>query len=69
PKRPLSAYMFYSMMVREKVKNDNPDATFGQIGNLIGEQWKALSDAEKQYYVDRSVGDLERYQRESKFYD
>lgn len=29
PKRPLSAYMFFSQDHREKVKTENPDAGFG----------------------------------------
>lgn len=30
PKRPLSAYMFFSQDQRATVKEDNPDASFGQ---------------------------------------
>lgn len=30
PKRPLSAYMFFSQDQRATVKEDNPDATFGE---------------------------------------
>lgn len=29
PKRPLSAYMFFSQDWRERVKEENPDAGFG----------------------------------------
>lgn len=29
PKRPLSAYMFFSQDWRERVKSENPDAGFG----------------------------------------
>jgi len=29
PKRPLSAYMFFSQEWRERVKAENPDAGFG----------------------------------------
>ena len=29
PKRPLSAYMFFSQDWRERVKDENPDAGFG----------------------------------------
>ena len=29
PKRPLSAYMFFSQDWRERIKNENPDASFG----------------------------------------
>lgn len=29
PKRPLSAYMFYSQSARATVKEENPEASFG----------------------------------------
>jgi hypothetical protein len=29
PKRGLSAYMFFSQANRQKIKEENPDATFG----------------------------------------
>jgi len=35
---------------REKVKAENPDITFGQIGKKLGEMWRALSDEEKAEY-------------------
>lgn len=33
PKRPLSAYMFFSQDWRERVKAENPDAGFGRSWN------------------------------------
>lgn len=47
PKRALSAYMFFSQDWRERVKAENPDAGFGEIGKLLGARWKELSDEEK----------------------
>lgn len=31
PKRNMSAFMFFSIENREKMKTDNPDATFGMF--------------------------------------
>ncbi|CAO3672075.1 unnamed protein product [Rhizopus stolonifer] len=47
PKRGLSAYMFFSQDNRAVVKEENPKATFGEIGKLLGEKWKNLTDDEK----------------------
>ncbi|CAO3592934.1 unnamed protein product [Absidia cylindrospora] len=47
PKRGLSAYMFFSQANRNKVKEENPDATFGQLGKILGQKWKEMSDEEK----------------------
>lgn len=47
PKRALSAFMFYSQKHRPLVKKENPEATFGEIGRILGEQWKALAAGDK----------------------
>ena len=47
PKRALSAYMFFSQDWRERIKTENPDAGFGEVGKLLGAKWKELDDAEK----------------------
>lgn len=47
PKRPLSAFMFYSQKTRPIVKQENPDATFAEVAKILGEQWKALDEKAK----------------------
>jgi HMG (high mobility group) box len=51
-KKPLSGFMLFSKEHRAKVKEDNPDITFGGVGKKLGEMWRALSDSEKQAYKD-----------------
>jgi len=51
-KRPLSAYMFFSQDWRERIKTENPDASFGEVGKLLGAKWKELDDTEKKPYHD-----------------
>lgn len=43
----LSAYMFFVQDYRERIKEENPEATFGDVGKLLGAKWKEMSDAEK----------------------
>lgn len=62
PKRPLSAYMWFANENRNTVRTDNPSATFGQIGRLLGEGWKALSEEEKEPYKKKSADDKKRYE-------
>lgn len=45
--------MLFSKEHRAKVKEDNPEITFGGIGKELGAMWRALSDKEKQAYKDR----------------
>jgi len=50
PKRPLSAFMIYSNDVRDSIMNANPNSTFGEIGSIIGEKWRSLSESQKEKY-------------------
>jgi len=61
PKKGLSAYMFFSQDQRTKIQAENPEAGFGEIGKLLGEAWKKLSDNEKKPYTDMAERDKQRY--------
>jgi len=69
PKRALSAYMFFSQDWRERIKTENPDAGFGEVGKLLGAKWKELDDGEKKPYVDQAARDKERADEEKAAYD
>ncbi|KAI8646161.1 high mobility group box domain-containing protein, partial [Parasitella parasitica] len=64
PKRGLSAYMFFSQDQRATVKEENPEASFGQIGKILGEKWKKMSDDEKKPYNKKAEADKKRYEDE-----
>jgi len=49
-KKPLKGFMLFSQEHRPKVKEENPDISFGQIGKKLGEMWRALNDEEKEKY-------------------
>ncbi|KAL3493649.1 high mobility group box domain-containing protein [Aspergillus germanicus] len=69
PKRGLSAYMFFANDNRDKVREDNPGITFGQVGKMLGEKWKALSDKERKPYDDKAAADKKRYEEEKAQYN
>ncbi|CAI7782391.1 unnamed protein product [Closterium sp. NIES-54] len=64
PKRPLAPYMFYCKEQREVVKSNNPDVSFGELGKILGAQWKELDDKEKRPYMKMAEDDKKRYQDE-----
>ncbi|KAJ2328872.1 Non-histone chromosomal protein 6 [Coemansia sp. RSA 2681] len=64
PKRALSAYMFFSKDQRQAVKDEFPDVSFGQIGKILGDKWKSLSDAAKAPYNAQCENDKVRYANE-----
>ncbi|KAI8449560.1 high mobility group box domain-containing protein [Phakopsora pachyrhizi] len=69
PKRPLSAYMYFSQDWRERIKAENPEVSFGEIGRLLGQKWKSLSDEEKKPYEDMAGRDKKRHEAEKAEYD
>jgi len=47
PKKPCSAFFHFSKKMRPRIKDENPEATFGQLGKIIGEQWSKLGADER----------------------
>jgi len=45
--------MLFSKEHRQKVKDENPDITFGGVGKKLGEMWRALTEEEKKGYKER----------------
>ena len=68
PKKGMSAFMLFSNEHRNKIKADNLEASFGEIGRKVGEAWKALSDKQKQTYVKKAEADKKRYESELQTY-
>jgi hypothetical protein len=62
-KRPLSAFMLYSNNKRDKVKEANPDASFGEIGKILGEKWRGISDERKANYEAQAKALKDEYEK------
>ncbi len=68
PKRGQSSFMFFSNEVRSKVKAENPELSFGELGKRIGEMFKALTPGQKEKYEKLASNDKLRYQDAMKAY-
>ena len=68
PKRNMSAYFLFSVHIRLTVKEENPEAAFGDIARIISAKYKALKDSERKVWEDKAAEDKERYQREMEAY-
>ena len=51
PKRAPSAYIIFCGEKREEVKKANPEATFGELGKLLGGLWSGMDEAAKKKYT------------------
>lgn len=69
PKRGLSAYMFFANEQRENVREENPGISFGQVGKILGERWKALNDKQRTPYEAKAATDKKRYEDEKQAYN
>ena len=68
PKRGLSAYMFFANDQRDNVRQENPDVSFGQVGKILGDRWKALTEKQRVPYEQKAADDKKRYEAEKAKY-
>jgi len=68
PKRARTAYMLFASGIRKKLAEEHPQASFGELGKLAGEQWKNLSEEDKQPFVDASKAEKVEAEKAMKDY-
>jgi len=61
PKRPRSAFMFFSQARRPALKKANPGLSFGELGRLVGKEWAAASDSTKSPFEKKAEDDKVRF--------
>mmetsp|Transcript_3036 Transcript_3036/g.3207 ORF Transcript_3036/g.3207 Transcript_3036/m.3207 type:complete len:87 (-) Transcript_3036:398-658(-) len=55
PKKAPSAYIIFCSDKRPEVRANNPEATFGELGKLLGKIWADMSEADKEMYRTRQA--------------
>ncbi|EPZ36642.1 hypothetical protein ROZALSC1DRAFT_26646 [Rozella allomycis CSF55] len=68
PKRPQSSYFIYANEHRDKVKQENPKISVGELSKLISARWNELSESEKKPYVEKAAKLKEAYNKEMEAY-
>eukprot|EP01025_Chloroclados_australasicus_P012162 TRINITY_DN1556_c0_g1_i1.p9 TRINITY_DN1556_c0_g1~~TRINITY_DN1556_c0_g1_i1.p9 ORF type:complete len:101 (+),score=18.27 TRINITY_DN1556_c0_g1_i1:131-433(+) len=68
PKKPMGAYMWFSKVKREEVKQKHPDKKVTEIGKVLGEMWRGLNDDQKKEYQDMAEQDKRRYEKDLSAY-
>ncbi|XGW14707.1 hypothetical protein V3C99_000742 [Haemonchus contortus] len=68
PDRPLVPYMRYSRKMWSKVRAENPDAQLWDIGKIIGQMWRDISDADKAVYQHEYEIEKVEYEKAFKAY-
>lgn len=68
PKRPTTAFFAFTNEIRASVRQEFPEASLGNVSQIIGERWRKLTDSQKQPYVEIAAQDKVRYEREMSTY-
>jgi hypothetical protein len=63
PKRATSSFMIFANDIRDEVKENNPEASFGEVGRIMGQQWGALAADRKAAYQAQHEKAKENYQK------
>ncbi|MES1922622.1 FACT complex subunit ssrp1 [Bonamia ostreae] len=62
PKKPLTPYFVFMNENRAEFKKNHPDKKVTEIGKLLGEKWRSLSEKEKTVFVEKSKELKKEYQ-------
>eukprot|EP01023_Acetabularia_acetabulum_P027345 TRINITY_DN2588_c0_g1_i1.p4 TRINITY_DN2588_c0_g1~~TRINITY_DN2588_c0_g1_i1.p4 ORF type:complete len:117 (-),score=33.11 TRINITY_DN2588_c0_g1_i1:238-588(-) len=68
PKKPMGAYMWFSKVKREEVKIKHPNKKVTDIGRILGEMWRNLTDDEKKEFQLMAEDDKKRYEKDIEEY-
>lgn len=61
PKRPPSAFLFFSQKYRRIVKGEHPEMKNTEVSKELGKMWENVADDEKQMYKDREMRERKAY--------
>lgn len=61
--------MFFAQDRREIVKQAHPGVSFGDIGKLLAEEWRACGDEEMKSYLEQAAKDRARFTAEMDAYE
>jgi hypothetical protein len=64
PKRASSAFLFYSQVMRPRIKAEHQDMKNTEISKQLGEAWGKATDEQKAPFVEKEKLDRARYKRE-----
>jgi len=69
PLKPLSSFMYFSMKRRSACMKENPNASFGELGQLLGHEWRNLDSSGREEFEKMAAEDKQRYEKELQAYE
>ena len=69
PKRPLNAFMMFSIQQQDLILENNPDLKFGNVAKVAGHIWKNLSPEQIALFKERSELGAHKYRNRMAAYN
>merc|ERR1711964_20897 len=63
PKRPTTAFFIFANEIRPEIREENPEASIGEIGKKLGQLWGDLSESQKESY--KAINEKQRQNTKS----
>ena len=61
PKRPMSAFLYFSQDKRRQIKEEHPTIRNTEVSRILGELWRNASEKEKRPHVEKEREEREKY--------
>lgn len=64
PKKPLTPFFIFYMKRRPEFKREYPNSNAKQMNELLGKEWRMLTEKDKTYYQDEFAKNFGNYKQE-----
>lgn len=61
PKRPMSAFLYFSQERRRIIKEKNPGMRNTEVSRVLGDMWRNASEEERNPHIEREAREREKY--------
>lgn len=61
PKRPMSAFLYFSQGKRRQIKDANPSMKNTEVSRLLGEMWRNAPEEERRPHIEKEKEEREKY--------
>lgn len=62
PKRPLTAFLYFSQRVRPSLKEKNPEWRIAELSQELGRRWREMDDEARKPYTSHEAEERKKYQ-------
>eukprot|EP00026_Physarum_polycephalum_P007071 Phypoly_transcript_07124.p1 GENE.Phypoly_transcript_07124~~Phypoly_transcript_07124.p1 ORF type:complete len:533 (+),score=111.78 Phypoly_transcript_07124:62-1660(+) len=68
PKPAITAFIHYSMLMRDPLKKQHPGMNITDLSKVMGVKWRAMDEEERKPYMDKARDDKRRFDKELEEY-